>query len=65
MWPSSPAGMEARDDDDNRPTATGVYNSTTCEDEQRRVAAGAAVTWSRCKELLLDFHLNSDRIFYR
>lgn len=23
------------------------------------------ITWKRLKELLLDFHLNSDRVFYR
>ncbi|XP_014480960.1 PREDICTED: patched domain-containing protein 3-like [Dinoponera quadriceps] len=60
--------MEAlRGDSDRVPrsaaTTAGVYNTTTCEDD--RADGGATVTWSRCKELLLDFHLNSDRIFYR
>ncbi|XP_011151061.2 patched domain-containing protein 3 [Harpegnathos saltator] len=61
--------MEARDDGDRQPpstrsaTAVAAVNmpSTTCEDECR----DTAITWNRCKELLLDFHLNSDRIFYR
>lgn len=47
----------------------------TCDDGSRSTTATATadnerngttiVTWSRCKELLLDFHLNADRIFYR
>nr|XP_012227308.1 PREDICTED: patched domain-containing protein 3-like [Linepithema humile] len=41
----------------SRPTAV-----TTVADEERGVPG---VTWSRCKELLLDFHFNVDRIFYR
>ncbi|GAB1864647.1 Patched domain-containing protein 3 [Camponotus japonicus] len=49
--------MEARNDGDRSTTA-----ASTADDEQSRTTI---VTWSRCRELLLDFHLNADRIFYR
>lgn len=42
---------------------TGVASTADDDDERRR--GSIAVTWTRCKELLLDFHFNSDRIFHR
>ncbi|EZA53730.1 hypothetical protein DMN91_007862 [Ooceraea biroi] len=47
--------MEARGD--GRPTTRRA--ASTSNDSRVRI------TWSRCKELLLDFHFNSDRIFHR
>ncbi|KAL6427288.1 hypothetical protein ACFW04_008694 [Cataglyphis niger] len=49
--------METCDDGDRPTTAT-----STADNER---SATTIITWSRCKELLLDFHLNADRIFYR
>jgi len=45
-------------------TAETAVASTADDDDERR-RGSIAVTWGRCKELLLDFHFNSDRIFYR
>ncbi|CAL1688249.1 unnamed protein product [Lasius platythorax] len=49
--------MEARVDGGRPTTAT-----STADDER---SGTTIVTWSRFKELLLDFHFNADRIFYR
>lgn len=58
------AEMETRVD--GRTTAMAMTEtavaSTADDDERRR--GSIAVTWSRCKKLLLDLHFNSDRIFY-
>ncbi|XP_071561671.1 patched domain-containing protein 3 isoform X2 [Temnothorax nylanderi] len=56
---------------DGRATAATTTTTMTMteaandEDERPRRRGSIAVTWARCKELLLDFHFNSDRIFHR
>ncbi|XP_018402992.1 PREDICTED: patched domain-containing protein 3-like isoform X2 [Cyphomyrmex costatus] len=63
--------METRVDD-GRTTAMAITETTTVvasttdddDDDERRRRGSIAVTWSRCKKLLLDFHFNSDRIFH-
>ena len=59
------AEMETRVD--GRTTAmtmTETAITSTADDDDERRRGSIAVTWSRCKKLLLDFHFNSDRIFY-
>ncbi|XP_011693441.1 PREDICTED: patched domain-containing protein 3-like isoform X1 [Wasmannia auropunctata] len=47
-------------------TTTAATTTTgTADDDDERRRGSIAVTWDRCKELLLDFHFNSDRIFHR
>ncbi|KAL0119259.1 hypothetical protein PUN28_009682 [Cardiocondyla obscurior] len=48
---------------DGRTAAGAVASAADDDDDHRR--GSIAVTWARCKELLLDFHFNSDRIFHR
>ncbi|XP_029156681.1 patched domain-containing protein 3-like isoform X1 [Nylanderia fulva] len=53
--------MEARGDDAHHRPMTAA--AAIADDE--RSGTSSIVTWNRFKELLLDFHFNADRIFYR
>ncbi|XP_011632112.1 patched domain-containing protein 3-like isoform X2 [Pogonomyrmex barbatus] len=46
-------------------TTTTITPSIADDDDEHHRGMTFAVTWKRCKELLLDFHFNSDRIFHR